>query len=44
VNDARFYFIASPSVAAPFAAREMLDTRIEHLSSQPQKGTKVAVE
>jgi hypothetical protein len=26
------------------ALREMLDARIEHLSSQPQKGTKVAVE
>ncbi len=26
------------------AIREMLDARIEHLSSQPQKGTKVAVE
>ena len=26
------------------ALRAMLDARIEHLSSQPQKGTKVAVE
>jgi hypothetical protein len=26
------------------ALREMLDARIEHLSSQPHKGTKVAVE
>jgi len=26
------------------ALREMLDARIEHLSSQPQKGTRVAVE
>jgi hypothetical protein len=26
------------------ALREMLDARIEHLSSQSQKGTKVAVE
>jgi hypothetical protein len=26
------------------ALREMLDARIEQLSSQPQKGTKVAVE
>ena len=26
------------------ALREMLDARIEHLSSQPQKGTKVARE
>ena len=26
------------------ALREMLDARIQHLSSQPQKGTKVAVE
>jgi hypothetical protein len=26
------------------ALREMLDARIDHLSSQPQKGTKVAVE
>ncbi len=26
------------------ALREMLDARIEHLSSEPQKGTKVAVE
>lgn len=26
------------------ALREMLDARIEHLSSQTQKGTKVAVE
>jgi vacuolar-type H+-ATPase subunit E/Vma4 len=26
------------------AIREMLNARIEHLSSQPQKGTKVAVE
>lgn len=26
------------------ALREMLDSRIEHLSSQAQKGTKVAVE
>ena len=26
------------------AVREMLDARIEHLSSHPQKGTKVAVE
>jgi hypothetical protein len=26
------------------ALREMLDARIEHLSGQPQKGTKVAVE
>jgi hypothetical protein len=26
------------------ALREMLDARIEHLLSQPQKGTKVAVE
>jgi hypothetical protein len=26
------------------ALREMLDARIEHLSGQPKKGTKVAVE
>jgi hypothetical protein len=26
------------------ALREMLDARIEHLSNQPQQGTKVAVE
>ena len=26
------------------ALREMLDARIEHMSGQPQKGTKVAVE
>jgi vacuolar-type H+-ATPase subunit E/Vma4 len=26
------------------AIREMINTRIEHLSSQPSKGTRVAVE
>jgi hypothetical protein len=53
VDTVREYLGVSPAVRQHLAnsrveflkaLREMLDARIEHLSSQPQKGTKVAVE
>jgi hypothetical protein len=53
VNTVREYLGVSPAVRQHLAnsrveflkaLREMIDARIEHLSSQPQKGTKVAVE
>ena len=53
VDTVREYLGVSPTVRQHLAnsrveflkaLREMLDARIEHLSSQPQKGTKVAVE
>ena len=53
VDTVREYLGVSPAVRQHLAnsrveflkaLREMLDARIEHLSSQTQKGTKVAVE
>jgi len=53
VDTVREYLGVSPAVRQHLAnsrveflkaLREMLDARIEHLSNQPQKGTKVAVE
>jgi hypothetical protein len=53
VDTVREYLGVSPAVRQHLAnsrveflkaLREMLDARIEHLSSQSQKGTKVAVE
>jgi hypothetical protein len=53
VDTVRHYLGVSPAVRQHLtnsrvellkAIREMLDARIEHLSSEPQKGTKVAVE
>lgn len=53
VNNVREYLGISPAARQHLAnsrveflkaLREMLDARIEHLSSQPQKGTKVTVE
>jgi hypothetical protein len=53
VDTVREYLGISPAVRQHLAnsrveflkaLREILDARIEHLSSQPQKGTKVAVE
>jgi hypothetical protein len=53
VDTVREYLGVSPAVRQHLAnsrveflkaLRAMLDARIEHLSSQPQKGTKVAVE
>jgi hypothetical protein len=53
VDTVREYLGVSPAVRQHLAnsrveflkaLREMLDARIEHLSSQPRKGTKVAVE
>jgi hypothetical protein len=53
VDTVREYLGVSPAVRQHLAnsrveflkaLREMLDARIEHLLSQPQKGTKVAVE
>ena len=53
VDTVREYLGVSPAVRQHLAnsrveflkaLREMLDARIQHLSSQPQKGTKVAIE
>jgi len=44
VSSAVRQHLANSRVEFLKALREMLDARIEHLSSQPQKGTKVAVE
>jgi hypothetical protein len=53
VDTVREYLGVSPAVRQHLAnsrveflkaLREMLDARIAHLSTQPQKGTKVAVE
>lgn len=44
VSPAARQHLANSRVEFLKALREMLDARIEHLSSQPQKGTKVAVE
>ncbi len=38
------HHLANSRVEFLKALREMLDARIEHLSTQPQKGTKVPVE
>ena len=44
VSPAARQHLANSRVEFLKALREMLDARIEHLSSQAQKGTKVAVE
>jgi len=44
ISPAARQHLANSRVEFLKALREMLDARIEHLSSQPQKGTKVAVE
>ncbi len=44
VSPAVRHHLANSRVEFLKALREMLDARIEHLSSQPEKGTKVAVE
>jgi vacuolar-type H+-ATPase subunit E/Vma4 len=44
ISTAARQHLANSRVEFLKALREMLDARIEHLSSQPQKGTKVAVE
>lgn len=44
ISPAARQHLANSRVEFLKALREMLDARIEHLSSQPQKGTKVPVE
>jgi hypothetical protein len=44
VSPATRQHLANSRVEFLKALREMLNARIEHLPSQPQKGTKVAVE
>jgi hypothetical protein len=44
ISPAARQHLANSRVEFLKALREMLNTRIEHLSRQPQKGTKVAVE
>jgi hypothetical protein len=44
ISPAARQHLANSRVEFLKALREMLDARIEHLSSRPQKGTKVAVE
>lgn len=44
ISPAARQHLANSRVEFLKALREMLDARIEHLSSQPQKGTKVTVE
>ena len=44
ISPAARQHLANSRVEFLKALREMLDARIEHLSSQSQKGTKVAVE
>jgi hypothetical protein len=44
ISPAARQHLANSRVEFLKAIREMLDARIEHLSSQAQKGTKVAVE
>jgi hypothetical protein len=44
ISPAARQHLANSRVEFLKALREMLDARIEHLSSQPQKGTKVAIE
>ncbi len=44
ISPAARQHLANSRVEFLKALREMLDARIEHLSNQPQKGTKVAIE